>query len=291
MRVASLHVYPVKGCKAIDLQEATFAPRSLQYDRHWIIVDAEGEMITQREEPRLALIKTEIRDNTLTLSAHGHGRAHIDIGTVPERQRVVEVWGDEGHGLVERAEASAWLSEFLREPVTLLRFDESKRREVVPEWGGGESSAHIAFNDCLPVLVTNSKSLDALNDWRTQESLGPCKMDRFRPNIVVSAPNAWEEDAWPALRGPDGIHLDVTRPCSRCAVPNNDQATGVPEPVGNLQILSKRRLFKNYLGRPGAFFGVQALVTGCEGKRLRVGDELQPAEQSPGLPAPPRLLK
>ena len=290
MIVAGLHVYPVKACKAIDLQEATFGPRSLKYDRHWIIVDAEGEKLTQREEPRLALIHTQIKDDTLTLSADGHGRTHIDINTVPEKAKNVDVWGDDSPGLIERKEASEWLSHFLRQPVTLLRFDESKQRPVVPEWGGGRTTAHIAFNDCLPVLITNTRSLDALNDWRAEDGLQPCRMDRFRPNIVVTANEAWEEDTWPAVSNGSGIHLDVTRPCSRCKVPNNDQQTGVPEPEGNLHVLGRRRSFKNYLGRPGVFFGVQALVTGCEGRALRVGDRLEPADQAPGLPPVPRFM-
>jgi uncharacterized protein YcbX len=290
MYVASLHVYPVKGCKAIDLQEATFGPRSLQYDRHWIIVDAEGEKLTQREEPRLALIQTEIRDDTLTMSVDGHGRSHIDVNTIPEQERNVDVWGDDSPGLVERQEASQWLSDFLRQPVTLLRFNEDKRRDVVPEWGGGESRAHIAFNDCLPVLITNTKSLDALNDWRAEEGLDPCTMDRFRPNIVVTGPGAWEEDEWPAISNGSGLHLDITRPCSRCQVPNVDQRTGVPEQRGNLHVLGKRRLFRNYLGRPGAFFGVQALVSGCEGRRIKVGEAFEPTDQSADLPGVPRFV-
>ncbi len=290
MYVASLHVYPVKGCKGIDLQEAEFGPRCLMYDRHWIIIDAEGEKITQRDEPRLALIKTEIHDDTLTLSAENHGRAHIAIKDVPEQERHVDVWGDDSPGLVERAEASQWLTDFLRQPVTLLRFNEGKRRDVVPEWGGGESKAHIAFNDCLPVLITNAKSLDALNDWRAEEGLAPCNMDRFRANIVVTGPQSWEEDTWQAIKGENGLLLDITRPCSRCQVPNVDQQTGIPEEHGNLHVLGKRRHFKNYLGRPGAFFGVQALVSGCEGKWIEVGDSFEPAEQTARLPSAPRFI-
>ncbi len=290
MKVASLHVYPVKGCRGIDLQEAEFGTRSLKYDRHWIVVDAEGEKITQREEPRLALIKIEIKDETLTLSADKHGRAHIAIKDVPEQERHVDVWGDDSPGLVERPEASQWLTDFLRQPVTLLRFNESKLREVVPEWGGGESKAHIAFNDCLPVLITNAKSLDALNDWRAEEGLAPCNMDRFRANIVVTGPQAWEEDTWPAISNGIGIRLDITRPCSRCGVPNVDQETGISEERGNLHVLGKRRHFKNYLGRPGAYFGVQALVMGCEGKLIRVGDEFEPADHAAGLPGVPRFI-
>lgn len=289
MTVASLHVYPVKGCRGIDLQEATFGPRSLKYDRHWIIVDAEGNKVTQREEPRLALIHTRIENGTLTLSADGHGRAHIDINTIPEQERNVDVWGDESPGLVERNEASQWLTDFLKDPVTLLRFDESKRREVVPEWGG-TGKEHIAFNDCLPVLVTNTKSLAALNGLRTQEGLAPCPMDRFRANIVLDCDTAWEEDEWPAITNGNGVHLDFTRPCSRCQVPNVDQQTGVPEKGGNSLVLAKHRARTNYLGRPGVFFGVQALVNGCEGKVLRVGDSFVPSEASPGLPGVPRFI-
>lgn len=289
MTVASLHIYPVKGCKGIDLQEATFGPRSLKNDRHWIIVDADGNKLTQREEPRLALIKTEIKDDTLTLSADGHGRAHIDINTIPEQQRNVDVWGDDSPGLIERNEASQWLTDFLKDPVTLLRFDTSKKREVVPEWGGNNGE-HIAFNDCLPILVTNTKSLEQLNEWREQEGFAPCPMDRFRANIVLDCDKAWEEDDWPAITNNKSIHLEITRPCSRCQVPNVDQQTGRPEKGGNSLVLAKHRAFTNYLGRPGVFFGVQALVNGCEGATIRVGDEIRPAAASPGLPGVPRFI-
>lgn len=289
MYVASLHVYPVKGCQCIDLQEATFGPRCLQFDRHWIVTDESGDQVTQREEPRLALIQTKIKDDTLTLSAEGYGFTQIDIKAVPTEPANVDVWGDDSPGLVENPDASEWMGRFLGREVTILRFDESKRRDVVPEWGG-ESGAHIAFNDCMPVLVTNTRSLDALNDWRLEDGLPPCRMDRFRPNIVVTANEAWEEDGWPAVTDGNGIHLDFTRPCARCRVTNTDQQTANVEPEGNLHVLGKRRNYKNYLGRPGVFFGVQALVTACEGKTVRVGDKLQPTHQAPGLPSVPRLF-
>ncbi len=289
MYVASLHVYPVKGCKGIDLQHATFGPRCLQHDRHWIIVDAEGNKITQREEPKLALIHTSIQDDTLTLSTSDHSRTHIDINTIPEKPKSVDVWGDDSPGLVERPEASQWLSDVLRQPVTLLRFDESKQRPVVPEWGG-QTNAHIAFNDCLPILITNQASLDALNDWRTEQGLAPSPMDRFRPNIVLTGAPAWEEDTWLAIASSNGVHLDITRPCSRCQVTNVDQQRGEREETGNLHVLSRQRNFKNYLGRPGVFFGVQSLVQGCEGLTVSVGDRFELADHSAPLPGVPRIV-
>ena len=76
-RVASLHVYPVKGCKGIDVEAAYFertgklAERllacsnciytynkckwcsGLAYDRKWMVVqESRGKFTTQRQKPR-----------------------------------------------------------------------------------------------------------------------------------------------------------------------------------------------------------------------------------------------
>lgn len=75
--VASLHVYPVKGCRGIDVEAAYFertgklAERcmlytylcnkynccsGLAYDRHWMVVQqSKGKVATQRQKPRSVL--------------------------------------------------------------------------------------------------------------------------------------------------------------------------------------------------------------------------------------------
>src|SRR5579863_6623906 len=52
--LASVHIYPLKGCRAVDLDEATVEPWGLAGDRRWLVVDADGRFIGQREHPKLA---------------------------------------------------------------------------------------------------------------------------------------------------------------------------------------------------------------------------------------------
>ena len=78
-----------------------------------------------------------------------------------------------------------------------------------------------AFTDGFPVLVTNTASLVALN----HELPAPITMDRFRPNIVLSGAQAWEEDHWRRIRI-GAVKFRVAKPCARCAVTTVDQMTG-----------------------------------------------------------------
>ena len=52
--LASVHIYPLKGCRAVDLDEAVVEPWGLAGDRRWLLVDADGQFLTQREHPALA---------------------------------------------------------------------------------------------------------------------------------------------------------------------------------------------------------------------------------------------
>ena len=64
MRVtlSALNIYPVKGLKGIALKEARCTQRGLEHDRRWMVVDAEGRFLSQREQPKMATVWTEIAD-------------------------------------------------------------------------------------------------------------------------------------------------------------------------------------------------------------------------------------
>src|SRR4051812_24657769 len=55
--VARLFVYPVKSCAGIELREAVLTDTGLDLDRAWMVVDAQGRFVTQRELPRMALVR------------------------------------------------------------------------------------------------------------------------------------------------------------------------------------------------------------------------------------------
>ena len=71
--LASLHVYPVKGCRAVDLDRAAVEPWGLAGDRRWLIVDADCQFMTQRKHPALArVVITGGEGADITVSSDGY---------------------------------------------------------------------------------------------------------------------------------------------------------------------------------------------------------------------------
>ena len=54
MRIASLHRYPIKGCRGEDLDAAVLDRLGVEGDRRLMLVDAEDRFLSQREVPQLA---------------------------------------------------------------------------------------------------------------------------------------------------------------------------------------------------------------------------------------------
>jgi uncharacterized protein YcbX len=78
MRIASLHSYPVKGCRRLDHDQARVEPWGLAGDRRWIVIDPDAIGITQRIASRLALLSVTPRPGGLTLAAPG--MPDLDVG-------------------------------------------------------------------------------------------------------------------------------------------------------------------------------------------------------------------
>src|SRR5687767_15104309 len=57
MKLSRLFVYPVKSCAGIELTEATVDQFGITNDRRWLIVDTDGVALTQRDHPRMALLR------------------------------------------------------------------------------------------------------------------------------------------------------------------------------------------------------------------------------------------
>ena len=71
MQLAAINIYPVKGARGIPLASAALEPRGLAGDRRWMLVDANGRFISQREFPRLALLGVAQTETGLRLSMGG----------------------------------------------------------------------------------------------------------------------------------------------------------------------------------------------------------------------------
>ena len=140
----TLFVYPIKSCGGIELQESLVVETGLEFDRAWMLVDAHGQMHTQRTLPRMALIKPTLRSEDLVLRAPGMLALHLRLDAVEQRTRV-QVWADVVKAYDMGNLAAQWFSDFLGKdlpgPARLVRFDPEERRLSHPQWAG-EIEAH-----------------------------------------------------------------------------------------------------------------------------------------------------
>src|SRR3954453_21954272 len=99
--LTELNLYPIKSCAGIALPEATVTTAGLMsariYDREWMVVNADGVSLTQREYPQLATVTPRIKPDTLELRAPGMMRLEIPLG-LPDPDEAptlnVRVWYD-----------------------------------------------------------------------------------------------------------------------------------------------------------------------------------------------------
>ena len=59
-KVSELFVYPIKSLGGISLNEAEVTDRGFKYDRRWMLIDSNGNFLSQRKIPQMALISVDI---------------------------------------------------------------------------------------------------------------------------------------------------------------------------------------------------------------------------------------
>ena len=266
-RIAGLFVYPLKGGAGIALTEAKLGVRGLAYDRCWMVATPEGRFLTQRELPRLALVRPQLAADRLRLDLGGDGGLDLPLAA-SGGPMTVRVWRDEVVARAVNGAADVALSDFLGRPVRLVGFDEAQRRWCDPAYA--PEGAHTAFADGFPLLVTSEGSLRALNEALLEQGEAPVPMTRFRPNLVLADVPAGAEDDGRSLELGDGVALDLVKRCDRCVVTTIDQATG--ERTGREPLATLRRLRRNP-ATGGVWFGQNAVprLAGAGVALLRVG--------------------
>lgn len=229
--ISALYVHPVKSCAGIAVPEALLIETGLEFDRAWMVVDAapptQGRFLTQRELPRMALVVPTLKHSEVVLRAPGMLALHLAIDMV-EEPTAVKVWKDEVAAYDMGDLAAQWFSDFLGQPCRLVRFDPEQKRLSSKQWTG-DIDAENAFSDGYPVLVASDASLADLNQRLASRGVEPVAMNRFRPNIVLSGLDAFDEDHLDEIRfdTPEGeVVLKLVKPCARCTIPSVNPASG-----------------------------------------------------------------
>jgi uncharacterized protein YcbX len=260
--ITAINIYPVKSCGGIALSRARLMRTGFEHDREWLIVQPNGRFVTQREQPRLALIRPELRDTTLTLRAPG--TEPLQLSQTHEGTSVsVQCWKDTCAAFDAGDSAATWISQFLGQPHRLVRFDPAHHRRSDPAWTG-DIQAYAQFSDAFPWLLISEASLNDLNT----RLAAPLPMNRFRPNIVVDGLDAFEEDRVRELTMGD-IALRPVKACTRCAITTTDQELGVRTGEDPLRTLRTFRLDRQL---KGVTFGQNVILRTGIGEWLAVGD-------------------
>lgn len=258
--VSSLHVYPVKSCRGIDLSSSIVDSRGLRHDRSLLIIADDGVAITQRDVPQLALVRTRILDDqTISLEFDGQPELKIQKNQAGNRCKAV-VWDDECDAVDQGDEAAKWFSKITGMSSRLVIMTDEFVRPVHQKKVEGDF--RVGFADSHPLLIISRASLDELNSRLDT----PVPMNRFRPNVVIDGAEPFAEDSWKQIKIGE-ILFDVTKPCARCVMVTIDQASG----QGSKEPLKTLSTYRTVGSK--VMFG-QNMIHHSEGQ-ISVGDKLE----------------
>ena len=217
--LSALNIYPLKSASGISLKKTEMVQRGLRHDRRWMVVDNSGQFITQRTAPRMALVQTQLVNQTLILNAPGMTELRLPLLPKNDVSEYVEIWGDRCEAWVANQQSTRWISEYLGKNCKIVFMPDNSNRPVDLDYSLGDHQ--IAFSDAFPLLLISEASLKDLNR-RLPETFS---MNRFRPNLVVNNTEPYKEDTWRLIKIGD-CELQIVKPCSRCVLTTVDPETG-----------------------------------------------------------------
>jgi uncharacterized protein YcbX len=276
--VTELNLYPIKSCAGIALSSATVTRFGLMHqgvhDREWMVVDAGGNFLTQRELPKMACICPRITADGVEVEAPGMPMLRLPLQHTSEdnnardnmRDIQVRVWDYTLTASDCGAACADWFSQFLGTTCRLVRFHAQTQRVITSSWVSGRG-VQTLFADGFPILLISEGSLADLNGKLIAQGRTPLPMNRFRPNLVIDGVEAFEEDYTASLQI-GNVQLQPVKPCPRCPMPSIDQATGIPGP-DPLDILQSYRADPKVDG--GITFGMNVILLAGENETLHLG--------------------
>jgi uncharacterized protein YcbX len=266
--VAALYHYPIKSCAGTPLTEGAIDRRGFAHDRELMLIDnATGQFLTQREFPRMALIRPHLAAGELRVEAPG-----VETLTTPivaeGPERSVIIWRDTCPAIDQGDDLAGWFGAFLGTDCRVVRLPSSYRRQVDQTFATSEADL-VGFADGFPFLLISEESLADLNSRLAE----PLPMNRFRPNIVARGGGPFWEDRVGSFNI-GGITFRCVKPCARCAITTTNQATASvgKEPLRTLATFRRGGIHVPGPVRGAAYFGQN--VTHDAAGVIRVGDTI-----------------
>jgi hypothetical protein len=218
LKLSEIWIYPVKSLGGIRLTSAKVLGKGLQYDRRFMLVDSDNKFITQRVHASMALFKMSIEEDNLLVHYHDDTLTVPLEPAIPGPPVTVQIWDDTVIACETDHTINQWFSERLKFDCRLVYFPEANARPVDARYSIHEE--HVSLADAYPLLLIGQSSLDDLNTRLAE----PVPMNRFRPNLVFTGGDAYEEDGWKKF-SIAGCGFAAVKPCARCVLITVDQET------------------------------------------------------------------
>ena len=228
MRLVDIIRYPIKSGQAIHLEHTSIETKGIEGDRRFMLTEEDGRFITARKDPVLLDMKVESDGHNVSVS---YKNEIIVQGDFTSTERLsVSIW-NRVTSVQKISLKNDALDALLKRKVCLV-FNDQQATELAEkryEWGP-------ILSDGYPILLTNTASLDALN----QASGALFEMARFRPNLVIECTTPWLEDSWNRFQIGEAV-FERRKPCERCVLVTRDPITGLKdsnqEPLRTLQAI------------------------------------------------------
>ncbi|MFG1496577.1 MOSC N-terminal beta barrel domain-containing protein [Saccharospirillum sp. HFRX-1] len=259
-QITALFHYPIKSLAGIAVDRLPFDAAGPVDDRRWMLINAKGRFVSQRDMPQLANFGVQAHGDGYRISAPDGDYRDLTRSVASDSPIRVTVWKDELDGWEVSDDWSAWFSGKVGKAVRLVYLGADSQRRV-PDSAALEHE-RVGFADGYPLLLCNQSSLDGLND-RAGTQLD---VRRFRPNIVVDGLPMDRELELGRLTLAAG-HLQLLKPCERCSIPAVDPDSGVYQ----REVASALKTHSRFNGK--TIFGMNAVARGVT--ELRLGDSAQ----------------
>src|SRR5690606_21923104 len=212
MQLTQINIFPLKSARGISVSATRVGVFGPEFDRRWMLVDLQGNFLTQRKYPRMSLIDVTLTE--LGLEFHAPGMEVLTVvRPVSAESVLVTVWKDQCEARDGGGAAADWFSQFLDVQCRLVYMPDETFRAINPKYL--DRSQPARFADGIPFLLISEASLDELNSRLSK----PMEMLRFRASLVVRGCEPQEEDRWRRIRV-GMLEFEVVKPCSRCGIPD-----------------------------------------------------------------------
>ncbi|XP_069567822.1 mitochondrial amidoxime-reducing component 1 [Brachyistius frenatus] len=273
--VSQLLIHPLKSGKAVSVALAECQKIGLKFgelqDRHWLVVTEDGHMVTGRQQPRLVLVSLTCEGGHVCVNGPNMEELRFPFKQPDNPVIDCRVFGADIQGRDCGDEVSRWLTRYVGDEKTfhMVHFEPQMRArqsaEIAPFFPQYEQ---VAYPDVGPVMLLSDASVQDLSSKLEKD----VTVERFRPNIVISDCEAFEEDSWEEIQI-GSVRLQRVMSCGRCVFTTVDPETGIinrKEPLETLKSYRLCNLSEKHIYKSAPLFGQLHIVkkTGI----LQVGD-------------------